>query len=77
MLKCACRIAVPASLPRCAIKTYDLYLFTADGKVISGWHSFDAADDREALAIAEGLVQLPPAELWQGGTLVKQWEKSR
>lgn len=55
------------------MKTYDLYMFAADGEVILGWHSFDAADERAALEIAEGLVQQPPAELWQDSTLVRRW----
>jgi hypothetical protein len=57
------------------MKTYDLYLFASDGDVILGWHSFDAAEDREALKIADSLVQLPPAELCQDGKLVKKWER--
>jgi hypothetical protein len=54
-------------------KTYDLYLFNTEQKVISGWHSFDAAEDEEALKIAEELVKKPPAELWQATALVKRW----
>jgi hypothetical protein len=55
-------------------KTYDLYLFNTEREVISGWHSFDAAEDEEALKIAEGLVRQPPAELWQASALVKRWD---
>lgn len=56
------------------MRTYDLYLFAEEGNVIVGWHRFDAPQDSEALAIAEGLVWHPPAELWQAGALVKRWD---
>ena len=56
------------------MKTYDLYLFNTGQEVISGWHSFDAAEDEDALKIAEGLVTQRPAELWQASALVKRWD---
>ena len=56
------------------MKTYDLYLFATKRDVIVGWHRFDAPEDRDALKIAERLVRQPPAELWQGGALVKHWD---
>ena len=56
------------------MRTYDLYMFAADGKVIQGWHKFEAADDDAALAIAKALVKQPPVELWRESILVKKWE---
>lgn len=58
------------------MKTYDLYLFAKEKAVIVGWHRFDASQDSEALGIAENLVSQPPAELWQGGSLVKHWDSA-
>lgn len=55
--------------------TYDLYLFAEGKNVILGWHSFEADEEGDALDLAEGLVQQPPAELWQGTVLVKRWER--
>lgn len=54
--------------------TFDLYLFAEGKDVVLGWHTFNADDESMALELAEGLVQQPPAELWQGSTLVKRWE---
>lgn len=57
------------------MKTYDLYLFSPGREVISGWHSFEAAQDEGALEIADGLVKQPPAELWRDSVLAKCWER--
>ncbi len=59
------------------LKAYELYLFAPDGKVVVGWHSFDAKDDEAAAEIADGLAQQALLELWQGSTLVKRWEQQR
>jgi hypothetical protein len=56
------------------MNTYDLYLFAKEGGVVVGWHRFDALQDSDALEIADRLVSQPPAELWRGGDLVKQWD---
>lgn len=55
------------------MKTYDLYLFAADWKIILGWHKFDASDDEAAIEVAQALVNQPPVELWRDGLLVKRW----
>ena len=55
--------------------TYDLYMFAENKDVVLGWHSFEAEAHQDALDLAEGLVQQPPAELWQGTALVKRWER--
>ena len=55
--------------------TYDLYLFAEGKNVVLGWHSFEADEESDAVDLAEGLVQQPPAELWQGTALVKRWER--
>jgi hypothetical protein len=59
------------------MKTYDLYLFAPDGKVIRGWHKFEASDDEAAIETAQALVRQPPVELWQQSMLVKRWETAR
>ncbi len=56
------------------MRTYDLYMFAAEGQVIQGWHKFDAADDHAAIAIATALVKHLPVELWRESVLVKRWE---
>ena len=56
------------------MRTYDLYMFAPDGKVIQGWHKFESADDDAAIAIAKALVKQPPVELWRESVLVKKWE---
>jgi hypothetical protein len=59
------------------MKTYDLYLFVADSDLIGGWHRFEAQSDEAAIAVAEGLAQRDPLELWRESSLVKRWEKGR
>ena len=56
------------------MKTFDLYLFAPEGKMILGWHKFEAADDEAAIENARGLVTQPPVELWRENMLVKRWE---
>ena len=57
------------------MKTYDLYLFVADGELIRGWHSFEAQSDEAAIEVAERLAQQVPLELWREESLVKRWSK--
>lgn len=57
------------------MKTYDLYLFVSKGDLIRGWHSFPAETDAVAIAVAEGLAQQAPLELWREESLVKRWEQ--
>ena len=57
--------------------TYDLYLFAPDGKVIRGWHKFEASDDEAAMENAQALVRQPPVELWRDSLLVKRWDDAR
>ena len=56
------------------MNSYNLYLYDKEGGVVVGWHRFDALKDSDALEIADGLVSQPPAELWRGDLLVKQWD---
>ena len=56
------------------MNSYNLYLYDKEGGVVVGWHRFDALKDSDALEIADGLVSQPPAALWKGDLLVKQWD---
>jgi hypothetical protein len=55
------------------MKSYDLYLYDDDQKVVIGWHPFEQQSDEAALKYAQGLAQNSPMELWQGENLVRSW----
>ena len=51
---------------------YDLYAFSPDGRVITGWRMFEVADDAAAILLASDCLW-HTAELWSDDRLVRRW----
>ena len=56
---------------------YRLYFMNARSSHIERYTSFDAADDAEAVRLAEGYHKGDPMELWNGGRRVRRFEALR
>jgi hypothetical protein len=57
------------------MKSYDLYLYDPDQKLVIGWHAFERQHDEAAIEYAEALTQSAPMELWEGRNLLKTWSR--
>ena len=53
-------------------KTYDLYEFDPDGRIIIAWQKLIADDDESALKAASSAVTTERWELWHDNNLVER-----
>lgn len=53
---------------------YRLYFLQSVERLISYSHEFEAEDDEQAMAIAEGWRDGRRAELWSGARKIKSWD---
>ena len=55
------------------MRQYRLFIFDRFGRRVDEERTFEAADDRTAVMVAEGWRSARKAELWQGHRQVETW----
>jgi hypothetical protein len=54
---------------------YRLYQLRGPRNQVEGFEEFEANDDAEAMALAEGFRRLNPMELWSEHRKVRRWDR--
>lgn len=65
-------IRAPAA-PKAGDVSYRMFILDGDGRRITSSHEFFAANDEQAIAIAEAWRDGRKIELWQRARVVKVW----